>query len=180
MNTPTATNPLLGTPSAPRSTSEIRIYVACLAAYNNGCLHGRWIDAMQGEDHIWLETSAMLAASPVQDAEEYAIHGAICKSHLLSEAERPLVQPSGSFPTGACGLGNRLVRSLRERSGAGSHKPANRTRERPVWRTKVNLCRRLVTYESSGSGYYGENGSGLRARVSRRQKVKTPRGIAGT
>jgi Antirestriction protein (ArdA) len=27
---------------------EYRIYVACLAAYNNGYLHGKWIDATRG------------------------------------------------------------------------------------------------------------------------------------
>lgn len=52
----------------------IRIYVACLAAYNNGILHGRWIDAAQGEDHLWDGIKAMLAASPMPDAEEWAIH----------------------------------------------------------------------------------------------------------
>lgn len=31
---------------------EIRLYVACLAAYNNGILHGRWINAEQGADAI--------------------------------------------------------------------------------------------------------------------------------
>lgn len=25
--------------------SDNRIYVACLASYNNGVLHGKWIDA---------------------------------------------------------------------------------------------------------------------------------------
>lgn len=53
---------------------EIRIYVACLAAYNNGILHGRWIDATLGEEHIRKGIRAMLEASPVPDAEEYAIH----------------------------------------------------------------------------------------------------------
>jgi antirestriction protein len=56
------------------SRSTIRIYVACLAAYNNGYLHGRWIDAALGESHIWEEIRAMLAASPVEMAEEWAIH----------------------------------------------------------------------------------------------------------
>lgn len=52
-----------------------RIYVACLAAYNNGILHGRWIDADQGVDHIWNEVKAMLEASPIEEvAEEWAIH----------------------------------------------------------------------------------------------------------
>lgn len=54
--------------------SEIRIYVACLAAYNSGILHGQWIDVTQGVDHIWSETKAMLKASPIRDAEEHAIH----------------------------------------------------------------------------------------------------------
>ena len=35
----------------------------------------------------------MLAASPEPDAEEWAIHGATRKSHLLSEAGMPLVKP---------------------------------------------------------------------------------------
>ena len=52
----------------------IRIYVACLAAYNNGHLHGSWIDAAQGESHIWKQTRAMLKASPIPQAEEWAIH----------------------------------------------------------------------------------------------------------
>jgi len=53
---------------------EIRIYVACLAAYNNGVLHGRWIDAAQDADSICDEVNAMLAASPISGAEEWAIH----------------------------------------------------------------------------------------------------------
>lgn len=51
-----------------------RIYVACLAAYNNGHLHGAWIDAEQEEEAIFAEIHAMLLRSPVRDAEEYAIH----------------------------------------------------------------------------------------------------------
>lgn len=55
-------------------SEEIRIYVACLAAYNNGYLHGAWIDAAQDIDDIWSAIKAMLKSSPVTDAEEYAIH----------------------------------------------------------------------------------------------------------
>jgi len=58
----------------PQIMSEIRIYVACLAAYNNGILHGRHIDATLGESHIWEQTGAMLEASPIETAEEWAIH----------------------------------------------------------------------------------------------------------
>lgn len=51
-----------------------RIYLACLAAYNSGRLHGTWVDADEGEDHIWNALRAMLAKSPVPGAEEWAIH----------------------------------------------------------------------------------------------------------
>ncbi|GAB5457334.1 MAG: antirestriction protein ArdA [Henriciella sp.] len=50
-----------------------RIYVACLAAYNNGRLHGRWIKASDPHE-IWNAVRAMLADSPEPDAEEWAIH----------------------------------------------------------------------------------------------------------
>jgi antirestriction protein len=51
-----------------------RIYVACLAAYNSGYLHGIWCDATQGEDGIYKDIYDMLAKSPVDGAEEWAIH----------------------------------------------------------------------------------------------------------
>jgi antirestriction protein len=57
-----------------KTKCEPRIYVACLAAYNNGYLHGAWIDASQGEWGIWEDIQKMLAASPIPDAEEHAIH----------------------------------------------------------------------------------------------------------
>jgi len=50
------------------------IYVACLAAYNNGKLHGAWIDATQEPDAIMEAVQTMLAASPELQAEEWAIH----------------------------------------------------------------------------------------------------------
>lgn len=50
------------------------IYVACLAAYNNGFLHGKWIDATLEPDEIKAEINKMLASSPIPNAEEYAIH----------------------------------------------------------------------------------------------------------
>lgn len=56
-----------------------RIYVASLSDYNNGILHGCWIDATIGYDCIFEQINAMLAASPAQKkygdkAEEFAIH----------------------------------------------------------------------------------------------------------
>ncbi|WP_339798097.1 antirestriction protein ArdA, partial [uncultured Hyphomonas sp.] len=78
-----------GTANALTVTDHPRIYVACLAAYNNGRLHGAWIDATTPEE-IRAAVRAMLAASPEPDAEEWVIHGATRKSHLLSEAGMPL------------------------------------------------------------------------------------------
>ena len=56
------------------STQEIRIFVADLAAYNAGTLHGVWINATDDPEEIKQHVNAMLAASPEPDAEEYAIH----------------------------------------------------------------------------------------------------------
>lgn len=52
----------------------IRVYVACFASYNAGILHGTWIDATQGEDHLKKATQDMLKRSPKPNAEEWAIH----------------------------------------------------------------------------------------------------------
>lgn len=51
-----------------------RIYVACLASYNNGTLHGRWIDANQDAEGIHAEIQTILKASPEPFAEEWAVH----------------------------------------------------------------------------------------------------------
>lgn len=53
---------------------EIKIYVACLAACNNGYLHGAWVDATQPVEDIQEAIQAMLASSYIKDAEEWAIH----------------------------------------------------------------------------------------------------------
>ncbi|MBD8687066.1 MULTISPECIES: antirestriction protein ArdA [unclassified Rhizobium] len=66
----------------------MRFYAACLASYNNGVLHGRWIDASSDVDEMQAEVSAMLRESRfpnvtvkhpetdemVPSAEEWAIH----------------------------------------------------------------------------------------------------------
>ena len=51
-----------------------KVYVACLAAYNNGILHGQWIEANQGKEGIQEEIQDMLSKSPIPGAEEWAIH----------------------------------------------------------------------------------------------------------
>lgn len=48
---------------------SIRIFVSCLAAYNNGDLHGAWIDAEQQAEDIQHDIKQMLIDSPVSDKE---------------------------------------------------------------------------------------------------------------
>lgn len=55
-------------------SDAIRIYVADLAAYSAGYLHGVWIDACGELDNIKAQITEMLVASPEDYAEEYAIH----------------------------------------------------------------------------------------------------------
>jgi antirestriction protein len=54
-----------------------QIYVACLSAYNNGKLHGMWIDCTQDADAIQEDIEWMLSWSPCRNyeaCEEWAIH----------------------------------------------------------------------------------------------------------
>lgn len=60
-------------------TESPRVYVASLMDYNNGILHGAWIDAAQDEDDFATDVAAMLSKSPTaasegSTAEEWAIH----------------------------------------------------------------------------------------------------------
>ena len=93
-------------------SEEIRIYVADQAAYNAGHLHGVWIDATLELDDIQGQVDAMLAPSPVEDSEEYAIH---------------------DFEWFDCYLPSRLVRGARERTrGRLLYRRIPRVRRRPA------------------------------------------------
>lgn len=50
-----------------------RVYVACLAAYNDGILHGRFVRAVD-EDEVWDGIREVLTTSPIPNAEEHAFH----------------------------------------------------------------------------------------------------------
>lgn len=55
------------------NTITPRVYVACLADYNNGHLHGKWI-GIESEEQIRKDINKILKTSPIPDAEEWAIH----------------------------------------------------------------------------------------------------------
>lgn len=60
------------------ATSGPAIYVACLASYNSGHLHGAWLNLGGGlnptADDIREGIDYVLKTSPVPNAEEYAVH----------------------------------------------------------------------------------------------------------
>ena len=47
-----------------------RIYVACLAAYNAGQLHGEWINADREANEIQADIKSILEKSPEASAED--------------------------------------------------------------------------------------------------------------
>ena len=49
-------------------------HVTCLAAYNNGILHGAWLNAAQDAWALYDDVKYMLTASPIAGAEEFAIY----------------------------------------------------------------------------------------------------------
>ena len=51
-----------------------RVYVASLADYNAGRLHGVWLDANQDAEDLLAQVTDMLNGSIEEDAEEFAVH----------------------------------------------------------------------------------------------------------
>lgn len=49
------------------------VWIACLAAYNDGHLHGEWVDAAVDDEALAAAAQRVLASSPIPGAEEYAI-----------------------------------------------------------------------------------------------------------
>ena len=50
------------------------IYVACLASYNSGILHGKWIKPENDIEDLKQQINEVLKSSSIPNAEEYAIH----------------------------------------------------------------------------------------------------------
>ncbi len=51
-----------------------KIYVACLASYNNGILYGTWIALDQPLKNVFEQIRRLLDKSPIPGAEEIAVH----------------------------------------------------------------------------------------------------------
>lgn len=50
-----------------------RVYIVCLASYNNGILHGKWAKAVDADD-LNEAIADVIKTSPQPDAEEWALH----------------------------------------------------------------------------------------------------------
>lgn len=65
-------------PEVQKLAEPPQIWVGSWLDYNNGILHGRWIDAARDETDVWTDIEAMLAASPTakkygETAEDWGI-----------------------------------------------------------------------------------------------------------
>jgi len=87
MTTTTTTKPACIAAGLP----EVGIYVACLAAYNNGKLHGAWIDLAGDIDEEGIQEGIdwVLSLSPDGGAEEWAMHDSCGLPGYLSRTEWP-------------------------------------------------------------------------------------------
>lgn len=59
------------------NSSASTVYVACLAAYNHGKLHGMWVDCDRDPADIYEDIDFMLSWSPtrhLEECEDWAIH----------------------------------------------------------------------------------------------------------
>ena len=73
------------------NTHEFRIYVASLSDYNNGTLHGTWIDFNDcpDVDYVWWKVRAMLAKSPFAASDFAKKHGLIAEEWAIHDYELP-------------------------------------------------------------------------------------------
>ena len=100
--------------STASQTEHPRIYVACLAAYNSGHLHGAWIEVTTPEE-IMESVNKMLSMSPMAThaaCEEFVLHDyeGFEGCHLSEYASFETVCALADFITEHGALGARLYR----------------------------------------------------------------------
>ena len=63
----------------------MQIYIACLASYNNGTLHGKWIDATSDVDEMQEDVNALLRSSKYPNVMvECPTCGGVCRVEACS------------------------------------------------------------------------------------------------
>ena len=148
-----------------------QIYLASLADYNAGRLHGTWIDATQEVEELAAAADRMLAGSQIVGAEEYAIHDfegfgprrlAITerqpdpcrhivighKESIFAAAEFPRESLSGFFES-------HQVLALARRAAHPKHQPEvplpQPVRQRPLHRRSAGLVFRQHRPDTGGA-----------------------------
>lgn len=48
-----------------------KVWIGCLAAYNEGTLHGKWFDVPDTEDELWAAIKTVIDSSPADYPEEW-------------------------------------------------------------------------------------------------------------
>ena len=78
---------------------DLGVYVACVASYNAGTLHGAWVDldGVTDADQLQEAIDWVLATSPEPGAEEYAIHDSCGLPSILRSTEWPDLSDLASF-----------------------------------------------------------------------------------
>jgi antirestriction protein len=59
--------------SEQESMEKPKVWIGCLGAYNNGALHGEWIDATKDVEEMREAVRGMLETSPIENAEDYFV-----------------------------------------------------------------------------------------------------------
>ena len=73
----------------------MQIYIACLASYNNGTLHGKWIDATSDVDEMQEDVNALLRSSKYPNVMvECPACGGVCRVGACSTCKS-----SGEVPS---------------------------------------------------------------------------------
>lgn len=75
------------------------IYVACLASYNSGTLHGAWIDLEEiaSQEAIQECIDWVISTSPDPGAEEWAMHDSTGLPGILSRTEWPGLEDLATY-----------------------------------------------------------------------------------
>ena len=76
MTTATATANATKPAGIAQGLPDLGAYIACLASYNNGCLHGAWVDLEVAStvEEVQKCIDWVMATSPTPGAEEYAVY----------------------------------------------------------------------------------------------------------
>lgn len=88
-----------------------RIFVICLAAYNRGIIHGKWIKADQELYKIQKEIKRMVLESPVPGAEEFGVHASegFGSLNVIGQESIKSIQRMGAFISEVGVLGIELL-----------------------------------------------------------------------